>query len=156
MEQLLEAPDSLAKESAGGVSLLRSTETGEVVARVPGLALMYTDSVLGAPPLLRNLVATWGSLPKNLVLVTVRRVSSFLDPLGRILSNTESLCCCETFFPSTLLPWLVLHRCWTKSLFTTESFRCCETFLPSSRLSLAAFAQGSVKKFCYHQELMLL
>ena len=76
VEQLLEAPDSLAKESAGGVSLLRSLETGEVVARVPGLALMYTDSVLGAPPLLRNLVATWGSLPKNLVLVTVRRVSS--------------------------------------------------------------------------------
>ena len=101
VEQLLEAPDSLAKESAGGVSLLRSTETGEVVARVPGLALMYTDSVLGAPPLLRNLVATWGSLPKNLVLVTVRRVRAVsAQALVKFLFAINILRCFEMFPPA--------------------------------------------------------
>ena len=100
------------------MSLLRSTETGEVVARVPGLALMYTDSVLGAPPLLRNLVATWGSLPKNLVLVTVRRVRA-------VFSQALVKFCLPSIF-------FVALRCFLQQgLFTTKVIRCCEMFLPS-------------------------
>ena len=74
MDELLEVSENPKTPGAGGLTL-RSVATGEKVTRVPGLAIMYTDTVLAAPPLLPNLISQWGSIHKALVLVTVRRVS---------------------------------------------------------------------------------
>lgn len=67
--------DLLEEKTNGKEARLLSAASGDEVVRIPGLALMYTDTVLGAPPLLPSLLRKWGALHKNLVLVTVRRVS---------------------------------------------------------------------------------
>ncbi len=91
LEDLLETPEASVKDLDGGsVAPLRLASNGQPVVRVPGLALMYTETVLGAPPLLPNLAHAWGALHRNVVFVTVRRVSSCCDmmpdlPLGAVL-----------------------------------------------------------------------
>jgi len=75
LEDLLEADVSPSKDGNEGSALMRVVGTGQSVTRVPGMALMYTETVLGAPPLLPNLVRAWDALHRNVVFVTVRRVS---------------------------------------------------------------------------------
>lgn len=74
LEDILEAAGTTEGMSSSSGMLL-SPLTGGGIVRVPGLALMYTDTVLGAPLLLPHLLQTWGAVHKNLVLLMVRRVN---------------------------------------------------------------------------------
>lgn len=92
LEDLLEAPEHPGKNSDDGSAMLRVASTGQTVTRVPGIALMYTETVLGAPPLLPNLLHAWGALHKNVVFVTVRRVLiPSVHPEERLLFSHTTL-----------------------------------------------------------------
>ncbi|KAK9835990.1 hypothetical protein WJX81_004040 [Elliptochloris bilobata] len=56
-------------------SPLSDAQTGQPITRIPGLAIMFNESVFAAPPLLKSLVARWGCLHETVVMVHVRRVA---------------------------------------------------------------------------------
>jgi len=70
LEDLLEADVSPITDGNEGSALMRVVGTGQSVTRVPGMALMYTETVLGAPPCCRTwsgpgarCTGTWCSSP---------------------------------------------------------------------------------------------
>jgi hypothetical protein len=81
LEDLLAVqPPSPSSESPSESSTLLDAKTGLPIARVPGLALTYSETLVGAPPLLPALIRCWSCLHKQVVLITVRRVRA--NPLS--------------------------------------------------------------------------
>jgi len=64
------------RAAAGGAErrLAGRPQTQQPITRIPGLAIMFNESVFAAPPLLKTLVARWGCLHETVVMVHVRRV----------------------------------------------------------------------------------
>ena len=50
--------------------------TGQPVLRIPAVAVMFAETLYGAPALLPELVNRWGAVHRVLIMVTVRQVSS--------------------------------------------------------------------------------
>lgn len=66
-------------------------QTGQSITRIPGLAIMFNESVFAAPPLLKSLVARWGCLHETVVMVHVRRVRAASLLQQGLFGNTPSL-----------------------------------------------------------------
>ena len=63
--------------------------TGQAVLRIPAVALMFADTLYGAPTLLPELVNRWGAVHKILIILTVRQVG--FTAFG-VIDNRLTMC----------------------------------------------------------------
>ncbi|GAQ87155.1 Potassium transporter family protein [Klebsormidium nitens] len=79
-----DAPSERALAPRDGT--LANARTGLPILRAPGIALTYSETLVGAPPLMPSLIDRWSCLHQHVVLVTVRQVAvPRVDPEERIL-----------------------------------------------------------------------
>lgn len=78
------------------ISLRRASLTGvkDNVARIPGIGLMYADSIYGVPPVFTHLLTNLPAIYQIVVFVTVRHAAT--QPLfsGKEASRLQGLLTC--------------------------------------------------------------
>lgn len=70
-----------------GINLRRTSTTGvkDNVARIPGIGLMYADTIFGVPPIFNHLLTNLPAIYQVIVFVTVRyRSQAFSQNTRRV------------------------------------------------------------------------